>query len=154
MFERRLTILYGSETGTAQDLAEQIWRESKLYHFIGCVLPMDMYDINKLINEQIVIFICSTTGQGDEPDNMKKFWKFLLRRNLPLDSLSTVKFACLGLGDSSYIKYNFVAKRLQKRLQQLGGQSIVTLGNFINFNNTNKIKIFFVSKVCVTINMI
>lgn len=34
----------------------------------------------------------------------------------------------MGLGDSSYVKYNFVAKRLQKRLQQLGGQALVPLG--------------------------
>ena len=51
------------------------------------------------------MFVCATTGQGDEPDNMKKAWRFLLRRSLPSDSLSRVKFAVLGLGDSSYLKY-------------------------------------------------
>lgn len=34
----------------------------------------------------------------------------------------------LGLGDSSYAKFNFAAKRLNKRLQQLGGQMLVPLG--------------------------
>lgn len=34
----------------------------------------------------------------------------------------------LGLGDSSYVKFNFAAKRLNKRLMQLGGQTIVPLG--------------------------
>lgn len=29
MESRKLVILYGSETGTAQDVAERIWRESK-----------------------------------------------------------------------------------------------------------------------------
>lgn len=34
----------------------------------------------------------------------------------------------LGLGDSSYVKFNFAAKRLHKRLQQLGAQAVVPLG--------------------------
>lgn len=35
------------------------------------------------------------------------------------------RYAVLGLGDSSYVKFNFVAKRLFKRLQQLGGYPLV-----------------------------
>lgn len=34
----------------------------------------------------------------------------------------------MGLGDSSYAKFNFVAKRLFKRLQQLGGEALQTIG--------------------------
>ena len=34
----------------------------------------------------------------------------------------------MGLGDSSYIKFNFAAKRLNKRLLQLGGQILISLG--------------------------
>lgn len=55
---------------------------------------------------------------------MKDFWKFLLRRSLPTDSLRSLKFAVVGLGDSSYLQFNFVAKRLHKRLIQLGGTPI------------------------------
>lgn len=126
--ERKLTILYGSQTGTAQDLAEQIWRESKRFHFAGMVMPMDKYDVRGLIDEKFVVFVCSTTGQGDEPDNMKTFWKFLLRKSLPPNSLNTLNFAVLGLGDSSYEKFNFVAKRLNKRLQQLGANTMQSIG--------------------------
>ncbi|KAJ3279795.1 NADPH-dependent diflavin oxidoreductase 1 [Borealophlyctis nickersoniae] len=63
---------------------------------------MDDYDKSRLIDEQLVVFVCSTTGQGEEPQNMKKFWRFLLRKNLPNDILSQMKFAVFGLGDSSY----------------------------------------------------
>lgn len=126
--ERKLTILYGSQTGTAQDLAEYIWRESKRFHFIGSVLSMDKYDVRELINERLVVFICSTTGQGEEPENMKSFWKFLLRKGLPVDSLCSLNCAVLGLGDSGYEKFNFVAKRLNKRLQQLGANTVMPVG--------------------------
>lgn len=125
---RKLTILYGSQTGTAQDLAEYIWRESKRYHYTGTVVSMDKYDITKLIEEQYVVFVCSTTGQGEQPDNMKRFWKFLLRKSLPPDSLNGMNCAVLGLGDSSYEKFNFVAKRLNRRLQQLGATILIPIG--------------------------
>jgi sulfite reductase alpha subunit-like flavoprotein len=51
---------------------------------------------------------------------MKSFWKFLLRKSLPANSLQSLTVAVIGLGDSSYQKFNFVAKRLHKRLVQLG----------------------------------
>ncbi|XP_040488199.1 NADPH-dependent diflavin oxidoreductase 1 isoform X2 [Ursus maritimus] len=44
------------------------------------------------------------SGQGDPPDNMKNFWKFIFRKNLPPTSLCQMDFAILGLGDSSYAK--------------------------------------------------
>lgn len=128
MLARQLTILYGSQSGTAQDLAEQIWRDSKLYHLKGSVSAMDEYDISKLIQERFVVMVCSTYGQGEEPDNMKRFWKFLLRKSLPADSLRGMFFGVLGLGDSRYPKFNYVAKRLHKRLLQLGASALLPVG--------------------------
>lgn len=91
MFENeKLVILFGSQTGNAQDLAERIWRESKRFYFRSIIRPLDEYNILNLVNETCVIFICSTTGQGDEPDNMKTFWKFLLRKNFPNTALSNL----------------------------------------------------------------
>nr|XP_022918308.1 NADPH-dependent diflavin oxidoreductase 1 isoform X1 [Onthophagus taurus] len=123
-----ITILYGSETGNSQELAERIWRESKCYYFSGPILCMDDYNVEHLINETCVIFVCSTTGQGEEPENMRRFWRFLLRKSLSKDSLINLRFAVLGLGDSSYVKFNFAAKRLNKRLSQLGGNCLQPIG--------------------------
>lgn len=88
---QNLTILYGSQTGNAQDVAERIWRESKCYYFTGMCKPMDDYNVSNLINEKLIVFVCSTTGQGEEPDNMKTFWKFLLRKSLPSGFLSNLR---------------------------------------------------------------
>ncbi|XP_077986666.1 NADPH-dependent diflavin oxidoreductase 1-like [Glandiceps talaboti] len=126
--DRKVLILYGSQTGTAQDVAERVGREAKRRHFMTKITAMDNYSIANLIQEHIVIFVCATTGQGDEPDNMKMFWKFLLRKNLPRNSLSEMQYAVLGLGDSSYQKFNFVAKRLHKRLHQLSGSPLMNVG--------------------------
>lgn len=83
----------------------------------------------QLPNTQYVIFVCSTTGQGEVPDNMKFFWQFLLRKNLPPNSLQDTNFAVFGLGDSSYVKYNYVSKMLFNRLKQLGGTPLLRRGD-------------------------
>nr|XP_026489576.1 NADPH-dependent diflavin oxidoreductase 1 [Vanessa tameamea] len=123
----RLVVLYGSQTFTAQEVAERIWRTTKILGFKGPVQAMDDYPISRLIHEEFVLFVCATTGQGDEPDNMRKFWKLLLRKNLPSNSLMKLKFGVLGLGDSSYSKFNFVGKKLHKRLIQLGAKPLLDI---------------------------
>ncbi|XP_008574696.1 PREDICTED: NADPH-dependent diflavin oxidoreductase 1 isoform X2 [Galeopterus variegatus] len=56
---------------------------------------------------------------------MKNFWRFIFRKNLPSTSLCQMDFAVLGLGDSSYAKFNFVAKKLHRRLLQLGANALL-----------------------------
>ncbi|KAF9360965.1 NADPH-dependent diflavin oxidoreductase 1 [Mortierella sp. NVP85] len=119
---RRILFLYGSQTGCAQDVAENAAREARRMHFSAAVSAMDDYDRSLLIHENFVVFIASTTGQGEEPDNMKRFWKFLLRKSHPSDALDHMEFTVLGLGDSSYLKFNWPAKKLYKRLLQLGAR--------------------------------
>ncbi|XP_044574463.1 NADPH-dependent diflavin oxidoreductase 1 [Cotesia glomerata] len=123
-----IKILYGSETGTAQDTAEGLWKLIKRYKLNCSVMCMDDYNIENLMNEKLIIFITSTTGQGECPLNMKTFWRFLLQKKLPKNLLINLKYAVLGLGDSSYEKYNYAAKKLYKRLLQLGGTSIIPIG--------------------------
>ncbi|KAL2782293.1 NADPH-dependent diflavin oxidoreductase 1 isoform c [Daubentonia madagascariensis] len=123
----QLLVLFGSQTGTAQDVSERLGREARRRR-LGCrVQALDSYPVVNLINEPLVIFVCATAGQGDPPDNMKNFWKFIFRKNLPSTSLCRMDFAVLGLGDSSYAKYNFVAKKLHRRLLQLGGSALLPL---------------------------
>jgi flavodoxin len=123
-----ILILFGSQTGEAKDVASRIGREAIARRFVPRVIGMDEYKVTDLPTEHLILFITSTTGQGDPPDNMRSFWSFLLRKSLPLDSLSNSSFAVFGLGDSGYAKYNVVAKRLDARLAGLGGQRILPLG--------------------------
>ncbi|TNN32896.1 NADPH-dependent diflavin oxidoreductase 1 [Liparis tanakae] len=123
-----LLVLYGSQTGTAQDTAQRIGRQAQRRRLRVRVLPLDDYNVADLISEALVVFVCSTTGQGDPPDNMKVFWRFLFKRSLPAGSLRRVDCATLGLGDSSYPKFNFVAKKLHKRLVQLGAGVLLPVG--------------------------
>ncbi|EPS67176.1 hypothetical protein M569_07599, partial [Genlisea aurea] len=125
----QLVILYASETGNAIDAAERLGREAERR---GCptvsVLSIDEIEPGDLPSLKVVIFVVSTTGQGENPASMKGFWKFLLQKNLRRNWLEGVKYAVFGLGDSSYQKYNFVAKKLDKRLSDLGALSIIEKG--------------------------
>ncbi|XP_078498271.1 NADPH-dependent diflavin oxidoreductase 1 [Lissotriton helveticus] len=125
MSERKILILFGSQTGTAEDAADRIGREARRRHFSCRVEALDSYKVANLINEPLVVFVCATTGQGDPPDNMKNFWRFIFRRNLPNNALCQLEYAVLGLGDSSYPKFNFIAKKLHKRLLQLGATPVL-----------------------------
>ncbi|XP_014607218.1 PREDICTED: NADPH-dependent diflavin oxidoreductase 1-like [Polistes canadensis] len=123
-----ITILYASETGTAQDVAEQIWKRAKRKGLNSMVSALDDYDLTNFGLEDLMVFVVATTGQGDPPDNMKQFWRFLLRKSLPPSMLSNVRYGVIGLGDSSYKKFNFAAKKLNKRLAQLGGIELLPIG--------------------------
>ncbi|KAJ2828379.1 NAPDH-dependent diflavin reductase [Coemansia furcata] len=127
--ERKLLILFGSQTGYAEDVARRIARQAWRRHFSVHVEALDQVDKRLLFSSTPVVFVCSTTGQGEEPDNMRRFWRFLLRKSLPHDALSSLDFAVFGLGDSSYQKFNFPAKRLFRRLQQLGAHALVRRGD-------------------------
>ena len=125
---RRVLVLYGSETGNSQDVAERIVREAKLKHYAPILMSMESYDIKTLPNESCVVFVTSTTGQGEEPRNMKSFWRFLLRKSLSETSLTNVSYCVFGLGDSGYQKFNITAKKLFRRLSSLGARAIQPLG--------------------------
>ncbi|XP_033122556.1 NADPH-dependent diflavin oxidoreductase 1-like [Anneissia japonica] len=124
----KIVILYGSETGTAEDVAERVRRQANRRYYKTRVMSLDSYPIANLIHETLVVFVCSTTGDGEEPQNMKNIWRFIMRRSLPRNSLENMQVAVLGLGDSSYQKFNYIGKKLFRRLQQLGANAVVPLG--------------------------
>ncbi|CAF2081514.1 unnamed protein product [Rotaria magnacalcarata] len=125
---RSLLILYGSQTGTAEEIAERISREALRYFFCPIVLSLNDISIDDLKEKQCAIFIVATTGQGDDPDNMKLFFESLWNCRADRTLLQNLNFAVLGLGDSSYLKFNFAAKRLNKLLSIVGGKPLINIG--------------------------
>ncbi|KAJ3742934.1 hypothetical protein DFH05DRAFT_1498607 [Lentinula detonsa] len=118
--DRQALILYATETGTAQEVADRVARECRRVHIQSRVISMDAYPAEDLLTETLVIFIVSTTGSGAEPRSMTVFWKKLLVSNLPPDLLEDVHFTVFGLGDTAYEKFCWPAKRLTRRLEGLG----------------------------------
>ncbi|KAE8362936.1 hypothetical protein BDV27DRAFT_146542 [Aspergillus caelatus] len=126
--KRSALILYGSETGNAQEVAEELGSLAERLHFMTQVSEMNHVKPEKLSSYTIVVFAISTTGQGDLPANARTFWRSLLLKRLPPTFLEGVKFTSFGLGDSSYPKFNWAARKLCKRLIQLGASETCLSG--------------------------
>ncbi|RKF73578.1 NADPH-dependent diflavin oxidoreductase 1 [Golovinomyces cichoracearum] len=126
--DRTALVLYGSETGNSEDVAHQLGCLLERLHFKTQVFEMNSIEASTLVKSSIVIFTLSTAGQGEFPKNALKLWKSLLRKSLSQTFLSHVLFTTFGLGDSSYSKFNISARKLHKRLLQLGAKEFYPAG--------------------------
>ncbi|KAI9832789.1 MAG: hypothetical protein M1819_004009 [Sarea resinae] len=126
--DRSALVVYGSETGNAQDVADEMGRLAERLHFVTRVCELDSIDLSVLSKHTLVIFVVSTTGQGDLPANARMFWRSLLRKKLPPTCLAGVDFSIFGLGDSSYPKFNWAARKINRRLLQLGAKEFYPRG--------------------------
>ncbi|GJE93014.1 sulfite reductase flavoprotein subunit alpha [Phanerochaete sordida] len=127
--ERELTILYATETGNAQDVAERLARLCRRLHFRVRLCSIDEYQVDDIFSTHLIIFVISTTGSGREPRSMTRFWTSLLRGDLPSDLFDHLDFTIFGLGDTAYEKFCWPAKMLERRLLQLGATKIVDRGD-------------------------
>ncbi|KAF2763463.1 sulfite reductase flavo protein alpha-component [Pseudovirgaria hyperparasitica] len=125
---RSALVLYGSETGSAQDIAEELGRLTERLRFATRVLELNNCSLNQLLKHTIVLFAISTTGQGDLPANAQSFWKSIRSARLRPGCLQKVNFVSFGLGDSSYPQFNWAHRKLFNRLVQLGAIPIYDRG--------------------------
>ncbi|EEP79454.1 conserved hypothetical protein [Uncinocarpus reesii 1704] len=101
---RTALVIYASETGNSQEIAEELGRLTERLHFHTYISELDAVKAGSLNEHSFVIFAISTTGQGDLPANGRTFWRSLLLKRLSSTYLHHVNFAIFGLGDSSYPK--------------------------------------------------
>ncbi|KZT05029.1 riboflavin synthase domain-like protein [Laetiporus sulphureus 93-53] len=125
---RTVTILYATETGTAQEISDRIAAQCRRIHIRAHVHNMDTYSPQELISEGLVIFSIATTGSGREPRAMTPLWNMLLRSDLPEDLFEDLSFAVFGLGDTAYEKFCWPAKLLSRRLASLGATEVYSRG--------------------------
>lgn len=122
---RTSLVLFGTETGTSQDFAFELSRTLERLRFVVSVDDFDNVVPSSLSKYAVVVFVLSTTGQGEFPSNARKFWTSLLKKKLSSTYLDGVTYALVGIGDSSYPKFNFAARKLDKRVKQLGAVSFL-----------------------------
>ena len=121
--DKTLTILYGSQTGNAKGVAQEYKAKAEAKGIKVNLLNMADYKAKQLKNETHLIVVVSTHGEGDAPDDAVELHEFLASKKAP--KLPELKYAVVGLGDSSYEFFCQTAKDFDQRLAALGAKGIV-----------------------------
>ncbi|CAK7198129.1 Sulfite reductase [NADPH] subunit beta [Sporothrix eucalyptigena] len=133
LFGAPLTILFASDNGNATNLAKRLGNRGRARGLKTTVMAMEDYPLEDLPTEENIVFITSTAGQGEFPQNGRPFWD-AIKDNTELD-LAGVNFSVMSLGDSHYwprkedkVYYNKPGKDLDKLLANLGGKRLADIG--------------------------
>jgi sulfite reductase (NADPH) hemoprotein beta-component len=128
-----LTILYASDNGNAESLAKRLGTRGKARGLKTMVMVMEDYPIEDLPTEENIVFLTSTAGQGEFPQNGRAFWE-AVKDSTELD-LASVNFSVFALGDKHYwprkqdrVYYNKPGKDLDRLLGNFGGKRMVDIG--------------------------
>jgi len=117
----KLTVLYGTESGNSEELADRAMKEAKKKGFKAVMKNMADLSPSDLSKEENLLVIVSTWGEGDAPETAVSFHKAFMEEDVKLDG---VKFSVCALGDTSYEKFCEIGKQFDARLEALGAQRI------------------------------
>ena len=112
-----LPVFHASQTGFAQQLAEQTAQALQRAGVPACAKPLTALDVEALATVPRALFIASTTGEGDAPDALAGFVRRALAGKTPLPGLH---YGLLALGDRHYTQFCAFGRQLDAWLQAQG----------------------------------
>ncbi len=117
----KISVLYGTETGNAEMLAEDIQSALEDEHDVVCRNLADT-DPAELSGDTFHVIVCSTYGDGDLPASAQPFAE---RLDSGAHNLSSVQFAIFGLGDAEYVDtFTHGSWKLAEKLKSRGATQI------------------------------
>lgn len=125
-----VVVLHASQTGTAAEVAKNISSSIEGMGIASRVVSMNEMGFANLTKEQtpLVIWVASSTGDGEAPDNATKFYNEIRKRSHAEGRLHGIRFTGLGLGDSNYTRFMHVPRVLKSRFLELGSKEFYSCG--------------------------
>ncbi len=118
-----VNILYGTQTGTSENLAEEMLSNFKNNGFDGSSVSLSDISLDDMSKMKKAFFVISTYGEGEMPDNAQLFWDDLNAPSAP--NFSDLEYGVLALGDTSYEDFCQAGKLLDMRMEQLGAKRVI-----------------------------
>ena len=119
----KVSLAWGSQTGNAEGLAKKAGKAlAKAGHQVT-IHDLASYPTPTLADEDCLLILTSTYGDGEPPDNAVAFHDFLFSEEAP--TLSKTRFAVFALGDTEYPDFCECGKQFDSRLAELGGTRLV-----------------------------
>lgn len=121
---KELTILYGSRTGNGEGLAKKAQQLAEGKGLKVKLLSMADYKTRDLQNEKNLLIIVSTHGEGEPPFAARDLYDYIHGKRVP--KTETLRYAVLGLGDSSYFHFCKTGIDFDNQLEKLGAKRVHT----------------------------
>lgn len=119
--EVAVRVVYASQTGFAGQLARQTMQSLQAAGVPARLHGLDTLTLDELRHAGRVLFVASTTGDGEPPDMALAFSRLVMKRPAQLDGL---RYGLLALGDSDYEDYCGFGRQLQRWLQASGARAL------------------------------
>src|ERR1700757_2982568 len=121
-----LLVLYGSNLGSAEELATRVADLAEVNGFATRLAPLDDF-VGKLPEQGGVLIFCASYN-GAPPDNATQFIKWL-GGDLPKDAFANVRYAVFGCGNSDWAAtYQSIPRMIDEQLGAHGGRSVYERG--------------------------
>ncbi len=122
--ETKITIVYGTETGNAKGLSTRLAGIARKKGVIVKLQSLEQYKPQDLLKGGVLFIVISTQGDGEPPLSALPFYDHLHTLSSGLDKL---KYAVLGLGDSSYPLFCKAGEDVDVQLEKAGAQRLLPL---------------------------
>lgn len=119
----RVAVISASQTGNARKVAAELQQRLAAAGVNAVHAAAADYKPKNIAGEQLVLLVTSTQGEGEPPEEALSLYKLLSGKKAP--QLSGLKFAVLGLGDSSYPMFCGAGKSFDELLAKLGGERLL-----------------------------
>ena len=118
----QLDILYATQTGNAEEVAQNLSSLAKNKGFTVNINEMNYYTMEQFRKLKNVAIVTSTYGEGEVPEMGIEFWKELESSSI---KISNLKYGLIALGDRSHEIFCGAGKSISKKLDELDGNKII-----------------------------